>query len=84
MSERQTKTENQKCLAKLAKLALSIFHSLTLDMLNNFCFHAYAPKSLSHSFTLSFTHSGHAEQFWFIAENCNAFFLPQQHHHPIP
>ena len=27
-------------------------HSLSLDMLNNFCFHLYAQKSLSHSHTL--------------------------------
>ena len=31
---------------KLAKLILLISHSLTLDMLNNFCFHLYAEKSL--------------------------------------
>ena len=51
-------------------------HSLSLDMLNNFCFHLYAQKSLSHSHTLislshltlsshSFTHSWHAEQLLF-------------------
>ena len=40
---------------KTCKLALS--HSLTLDMLNNFCFHLYAQKSLSHSHTLSISHS---------------------------
>ena len=59
----------------------SISHSLTLHMLNNFCFHVYAQKSLSHSltftlshshsfslshsFNLSFTHSRHAEQLLF-------------------
>ena len=43
----------QSC--KLAKLALS--HSLTLDMLNNFCFHVYAQKSLSHSLTLTHSHT---------------------------
>ena len=43
MSECQTKAGNQECLAKLT---LSISHSLTLDMLNNFCFHVYAQKSL--------------------------------------
>ena len=53
MSERQIKAGK---LQNLKKLALS--HSLTLDMLNNFCFHLYAQKWL------------------FIAENCNAFFLP--------
>ena len=30
-------------------LILSISHSLTLNMQNNFCFHVYAQKSLSHS-----------------------------------
>ena len=39
------------------------------DMLNNFCFHVYAQKSLSHShsFSLShsFNHSRHAEQVLF-------------------
>ena len=43
MSECQTKAGNQECLAKLT---ISISHSLTLDMLNNFCFHVYAQKSL--------------------------------------
>ena len=47
---------------ELVKLALS--HSLTLDMLNNFCFHVYA-LTFSHSFNLSFTHSRHAEQLLF-------------------
>ena len=32
---------------------LSISHSLTLDMLNNFCLHVYAQKSLSHSLPLT-------------------------------
>ena len=44
MSERQTKAGNQECFAKLAKLA-----NLQIDpwgMLNNFCFHVYALKSL--------------------------------------
>ena len=57
-----------------AKLALS--NSL---MLNNFCFHVYAQKSLSHSltltlsfslshsFNLSFIHSQHAEQLFFMS-----------------
>ena len=45
MSERQTKA------GKTCKLAHS--HSLTLDMLKNFCFHVYAQKSLSHSLSLS-------------------------------
>ena len=31
-------------------------HSLSLDMLNNFCFHVYAQKSLLHSLTLSLSH----------------------------
>ena len=33
-------------VAKLAKLTLAISYSLTLDKLNNFCFHVYAQKSL--------------------------------------
>ena len=32
---------------------LSISHWITLDMLNNFCFHLYPQNSLSHSLTLS-------------------------------
>ena len=68
MSERQTKAGNQECYEKLEKLvsnflALSNSHSFTLslsdslfyDMLNNFCFHVHAQKSLSHSQTLSLT-----------------------------
>ena len=47
MSECQTKAGNQECPAKLAKLTLSISHSLTLDMLNNFwVFYVYAQKSV--------------------------------------
>ena len=58
MSERQTKAGNQECFEKLEKLEklslallsllsqLSLSHSLSLDMLNNFCFHVYAQKSL--------------------------------------
>ena len=38
MSERQTKAGNQ--------ITLSLSHSLTLDILNNFCLHVYAQKSL--------------------------------------
>ena len=42
----QTKAGNQKCFEKLSLSQLSLSHSLTLDILNNFCFHVYAPKSL--------------------------------------
>ena len=72
MSECQTKAGNQVCYEKLS--LLSLFHLFYLDMLNNFCFHVYAQKSLSHTFTtfatfttftLSFTLSRHAEQFLF-------------------
>ena len=50
MPECQTKAGYQECFEKLEKLSqfsqLSLSHSLTLDMLNNFCFHVYAQKSL--------------------------------------
>ena len=52
MSEHQTKAGNQEHS-----------HSITLDMLDNFCFHVYDQKSLSQfhtlslSFTLSVSHS---------------------------
>ena len=50
MSERQTKAGNlvnlQTCKLLSHSHTLSISHSLTLDMLNNFCFHLYAQKSL--------------------------------------
>ena len=51
MSECQTKAGQQECFEKLEKLTLSLLllslsHSLTLNMLNNFCFHVYAQKSL--------------------------------------
>ena len=36
------------------------------NVLNNFCFHVYAQKSLSHSLTVSFTHSWHAQQLLFL------------------
>ena len=41
MSERQTKAGNQECFAKLANLQIDPW-----DMLNNFCFHVFAQKSL--------------------------------------
>ena len=79
MSERQTKAGNQITLSLSHRLYLC--HSLTLVILNNFCFHVY-DKSLSHShtlsqyltlsmshshtFTLPFTHSPHADSFFFI------------------
>ena len=55
MSECQTKAGNQECFEKLSLSLLSLFsllsllslfHSFYLDMLNNFCFHVYAQKSL--------------------------------------
>ena len=58
MSERQTKAGNQITLSLSLTLTLShyltlshsnthsISHSITLDMLNNFCFHLYAENSL--------------------------------------
>ena len=69
MSERQTKAGNQITLSLSLTLTLShyltlshshthsISHSITLDMLNNFCFHLYAQNSLSHSLTLTLSHS---------------------------
>ena len=48
-SECQTKAGNQECFEKLSLSLLSqlsLSHSLSLDMLNNFCFHVYAQKSL--------------------------------------
>ena len=50
MSECQTKAGNQITL-------LSLSHSRTLVILNNFCFHVYAQKSLSHSLILKPSHS---------------------------
>ena len=38
-------------------LTLSLSHSLTLHMLNNFCFHVYAEKSHSHTLSHSRIHS---------------------------
>ena len=62
MSERHTKAGNQEL--SLTHLLTHSF-TLSLDMLNIFCFHVYAQKSLSkfhthththsHSFNLSFT-----------------------------
>ena len=44
-------------------LSQSLIHSLYLDLLNNFCFHVYAQKSLSHCHTLtlilSHSHTAH-------------------------
>ena len=49
MSERQTKAGNQITFSLSHSHSLSLCHSLTLVILNNFCFHVYAQKSLSHS-----------------------------------
>ena len=47
MSECQTKAGNQKCFVALShSQTLSFSHSITLNMLNNFCFPLYAQKSL--------------------------------------
>ena len=53
MSESQTKAGNQECFAKTCKTCktckLANLQNLQidpLDMLNNFCFHVYAQKSL--------------------------------------
>ena len=58
MSERQTKAGNQITLSLSLTISLfltltlshshiiSISHSLTLDMLNKFCFHVYAQNSM--------------------------------------
>ena len=58
MSECQTKAGNKECFEKLEKLSLSLLsllsllsqlsisHSITLNMLNKFCFHLYAENSL--------------------------------------
>ena len=63
MSERQTKAGNQITLSLTLTLSHyltlshshthSISHSITLDMLNNFCFHLYAQNSPSHFLTLT-------------------------------
>ena len=62
MSECQTKAGNQECFPKLSLSLLSLllllsllslFHSLYLNMLNNFCFHLYAQNSPSHFLTLT-------------------------------
>ena len=63
MPERQTKAGNQefcktcKTLSHSHTVSYSVSYSLTLDMLNNFCFHLYAQKSLSHSHALTLSHS---------------------------
>ena len=56
------------------------------DTLNNFCFHVYAQKSLSHNLTLSLTHlltldmlknfcfHVYTQKSLFIGENGNVFF----------
>ena len=48
MSERQTKAGNQITLSHSLTLSSfhSLIHSLSLDMLNKFCFHVWAQKSL--------------------------------------
>jgi len=45
MSERQTKAGNKECIENLKKLR-NLQTIDPWDMLNNFCFHVYAQKSL--------------------------------------
>ena len=91
MSESQTKAGNQECFEKLEKLSLSLLsllsqlslsHSLSLDMLNNFCFHVYSQKSLIigengndlflHHHPLLLLQSS---QSWIPANNCSGKIL---------
>ena len=81
MSEHQTKAGKKENFQNVHTL-----NSLSLDMLNKFCFHVYAQKSLSHSYTLSlsllsklslsldilnkFCFHVYAQKSLFIAENC--------------
>ncbi len=63
--------------------------SLYFDMLNNFCFHVFAQKSLSHTLSqLSLSHSlslgmlnnfcfqAYPQKSLFIAKNCNDLYSP--------
>ena len=87
------KIGTQSVLLPQLKQQVQGAQSLCLDMLNYFCFHVYTQNSLSHSFTLSFTHSWHAEQLLFSCLcskvsvyrwKWQCFFGSQQQHHPIP
>ena len=46
MSDKSWEPEHSLSLSHSQTLRLSLSHSLFLDMLNNFCFHVYAQKSL--------------------------------------
>ena len=46
MSESQTKAGNQRKFSKFENLKFKIAQVDPRDMLNNFCFHVYAQKSL--------------------------------------
>ena len=68
----------------------TLIHSLlSLDMLNNFCFHVYDQKSLSHSQTLALSLSHtlfksliHAEQLLFSCL-CSKLTLTLSHSHSL-
>ena len=92
LSECPTKAGNQECFVTLSHShTLSFSHSITLHMLNNFCFHVQAQKllshfhSLTHSLSLSldmlnnFCLHVYVQKSLFIAENCNAFFDSHSH-----
>ena len=56
--------EMKKCLnarhmlgTRSHSVTLTVSQSLTLVILNNFCFHVYAQKSLTHSHTHTLSHS---------------------------
>ena len=55
MSAGQKKAGNQITLSHSHSLTVSL--SRTLVLLNNFCFHVYAQKSLPHYLILSMSHS---------------------------
>ena len=98
MSECQTIAGNQECLAKLAKLSLSIFHSLTLDM--QLLFSCLCSKvsscqvvKLSRCQVVKFDpwdmltyfcFHVYAQKSLFIGENCNDFFWTSSSSSPPP
>ena len=66
--------------------ALTLSLSLSLNMLNKFCFHVYAQKSLSHFHTLSLSHSrtlsfSHSFSLDILNNFCFHLYAQKSHSH---
>ena len=62
------------CLFFLSCLSVFSVMSVSLDMLNNFCYHGYAQKSLSLDMLINFCFHAYAHKLLFMGKNGHGFF----------